>query len=394
MMRWFDRLAWAARNMKWTLTLCACCLLAIGLAFVYGASFVSEETQVRPFFQKQIVWAVIGLLIYITAAAFDYRTLCRLSWAFYLFALALLVIVLAMGGERYGARRWLAMGGFSIQPSEFAKPALVLALAAMLNRAGEDLGAAGVLCRVLGVAVLPMLLILKEPDLGTVIIFVPIVAAMLFAAGAPRRTLLSLTAIGLIATSVVLAIVIVPEKAGMSEDDQARILKLAGMSPYQKKRIMTFLDPGRDPLGAGWNKLQSEIAVGSGGIFGKGFMKGDQNTLGFLPRSVAPTDFIFSVIAEETGFAGSAAVLMLFAVLLMSGLNVAASAADKQGRLLCTGVAAMIFGHVFINIAMTIGLAPITGLPLPLVSYGGSSVLSTMAGLGLIQSVYLRSRRR
>jgi rod shape determining protein RodA len=166
------------------------------------------------------------------------------------------------------------------------------------------------------------------------------------------------------------------------------------LDDYQKERILVFFNPGRDPLGAGWNKIQSEIAVGSGGLTGKGYLKGTQNVLGYLPRTVAPTDFIYSVIAEEMGFLGSSLILALYAAILVAGVRVAWRAPDTFGRLLTMGVVTMLFSHVFVNVAMTIGLMPITGLPLPLISYGGSFMLSTMLALGMVQSVNIRRVRR
>ena len=166
------------------------------------------------------------------------------------------------------------------------------------------------------------------------------------------------------------------------------------LGDYQRERVLVFLDSSRDPLGAGWNKIQSEIAVGSGGLAGKGYLMGTQNILGFLPRTVAPTDFIFSVIAEEMGFVGSATLLSLFAVLLLGGVRAAHRARDKMGRLLAAGVVTLLFAHVFVNMAMTVGLMPITGIPLPLISYGGSFMVCMMAALGLVQGVYVRRPRR
>ena len=180
---------------------------------------------------------------------------------------------------------------------------------------------------------------------------------------------------------------------GATPQAQERITAMTGLSDYQRNRIMVFFRADEDPLGAGWNKLQSEIAVGSGGLWGKGFRKGTQNILGFLPRTVAPNDFIYSVIAEETGFMGSMGILALFGMLFWGGLRAAMAARDKLGRLLCVGVVSLLFCHVFINIAMTVGLMPITGLPLPLLSYGGSFMIVVMSALGLMQSVHIRSRR-
>jgi rod shape determining protein RodA len=268
----------------------------------------------------------------------------------------------------HGAARWLSVFGLRVQPSEFAKLATVVMLARHLAhpvRRPEKLSSvarAGLL------AVLPFALIAMEPDLGTATVLIPVTAAMLLTAGMTFRMLLLFLAGGLAA---------LPASWFLLGD-------------YQRERLLTFIDPGRDPLGAGWNKIQSELAVGSGGLTGKGFLEGTQNVLGFLPRTVAPTDFIFSVIAEEAGFIGSALVLALFAVMISCGMSTALTARDRFGQILTVGLITMLFVHVFINTAMTIGLMPITGLPLPLISYGGSFMVSTMGALGLIQSVYVR----
>jgi rod shape determining protein RodA len=216
---------------------------------------------------------------------------------------------------------------------------------------------------------------------------------MMYGAGVPLRMLGVMAAIALVALGCVLGAVFLPAKLGAEPELQAKIMAMTGLSDYQRNRIMVFFKADEDPLGAGWNKLQSEIAVGSGGLWGKGFRNGTQNILGFLPRTVAPNDFIYSVIAEETGFMGSMGLFALFGMVFWGGMRAAMSARDKLGRLLCVGIVAMLFSHVFINIAMTVGLMPITGLPLPLLSYGGSFTLVVMSALGLMQSVHIRSRR-
>ncbi len=215
---------------------------------------------------------------------------------------------------------------------------------------------------------MPFLLIVKEPDLGTAAMLIPVAFMMMFAAGVPLKHMLILAGIGLL---------LMPFGWFL-------------LGNYQKERVLVFLNPNRDPLGAGWNKIQSGIAVGSGGFSGKGYLKGTQNVLGFLPRTVAPTDFIYSVIAEETGFVGSAILLFLYALLLWSCVRAALVARDRFGRLLAVGVGSLLFCHAFVNMAMTIGLLPITGLPLPLISYGGSFMVAIMIGLGIVQSVYVR----
>jgi rod shape determining protein RodA len=236
----------------------------------------------------------------------------------------------------------------------------------------------------------PLLLVLKEPDLGSSLVFVPIVMGMMFAAGSAAKPMMMVVLSGVAAVLLVLGVVALPERLGMSAERQERFFKAIHLTEYQRDRIEVFLEPGKDPMGTGWNRRQSEIAVGSGGLTGKGFKKGTQNILGFLPRTVAPTDFIFSVIAEETGFAGAMTVAGLYGVLVLCGLYSAMMARDKMGRMLCVGAVTMVFTHAFVNMAMTIGLLPIVGIPLPLVSYGGTFMVITLVALGLVQSVHVR----
>ena len=381
------------QRMNWPMTAAACVLMVIGVAFVYGASRSNEALQASPLFLKQVMWAVVGLGCYAAVAAWDYQRLGKLAWPMYGASLFLLVLVLLMGKTTSGATRWLELvGGIRIQPSELAKLATVVVLATMLNRSGMDFGRPGPILGLLAVVLAPVLLIMKQPDLGTAMVFVPTLFIMIVVAGVPFRTLVILVSIGVVLVGILLGALFIPPRLGVDEERQARILKSIGISEYQKERILGFLDSDRDKYGRGWNRLQSEIAVGSGGAWGKGFMKGTQNILGFLPRSVAPTDFIYSVIAEETGFFGSVVVLFLFGSITFFGLQTALAARDKLGRLLCVGMIGVIFSHVFINIAMTVGLMPITGLPLPLLSYGGTFMIVVLTALGVVQSVYIRSR--
>ena len=223
------------------------------------------------------------------------------------------------------------------------------------------------------------MLIAVEPDLGSAMVLLPIVILLLFCAGIPLRPLLILIGIGLVALLILIVWLLFFPNSCPLED-------------YQKSRILVYLNIDQDPLGAGWNKLQSQIAVGSGGWVGKGYLKGTQNILGFLPRTVAPTDFIYSVVAEETGFVGSSLLLVLYTTVVVRCMRAAVLARDMFGRLLAAGIGVLIFSHVFVNIAMTIGIMPITGVPLPLMSYGGTFMVSIMTALGLVQSVCLRRR--
>jgi rod shape determining protein RodA len=344
---------------------------------------------VRTLYRRQILWAAAGMGGYVAAAVSDYRRLRDHAWWVYGVSVVLLVAVLLIGTRIYGARRWLIFLGVGVQPSEIAKLAVIVLLAVLLSPP-TGFEKAPSLWGLLALAGIPMVLIVKEPDLGTGIIFVPVVLTMLYVAGAPARTLGILVAIGLVAVVGVVAAVVLPERLGMAPEEQEQLYETLRLSKYQRNRIAVFLEPDRDPTGAGWNRRQSEIAVGSGGLWGHGYRRGRQNLLGFLPRTVAPTDFIFAVIAEETGFVGSATVLALYALVIGSGLYAGLVARDKLGRVLCAGVVAMLFSHVFVNVAMTVGLMPVTGLPLPLLSYGGTFTVCTLTLLGLVQSVHVR----
>lgn len=380
---------------SWVLHMVILLLLTIGVFFIYSATFVSEDVEMRPLYLRQLAWVGIGLFLYVAVALLDYRQWKRWQWGIYGATLLLLVLVLFMGHTIYGARRWIMLiGGIGIQPAEFAKLSTIILLAGRLSEPGRNKRRPYELLLTLLWVALPTALILQQPDLGTAMVFVPTAFVIMFIAGVPFRYIGGLAGIGVLLVLLLLAALFLPARLGLSEPWQERIAGATGLSEYQQARIEVFVNPAADPLGAGWNRRQSEIAVGSGGFWGKGYLQGTQNVLGYLPRSVAPTDFIYSVIAEERGFVGSVTVLVLFFLLFCAGLLTAARILDSHGRLLCVGIMSLLFFHVFINIAMTVGLMPITGLPLPLLSYGGSFMMVTMAGLGIVQSVCIRSDRR
>lgn len=349
-------------------------LLGTGLAFIYSASWRGEDTGiVGAWFPKQVQWVGIGTAAGMALALADYRVWIRHAWWIFAAALLLLGAVLVFGTKVYGASRWIGVAGIPVQPSEFAKIALVVLLARLLGDPALPPQSFGLMATALALTALPFALILVEPDLGTAMVLAPVALAMLFAAGMKWRYFFGLAGLGAAAAPLAWWLV---------------------LGDYQKERVLTFLDPSRDPLNSGWNAMQSAIAVGSGGMWGKGFLNGTQNVLGFLPRTVSPSDFIFPVMAEETGFAGGCLLLSAYTVLLLCWMRTAATAGDAEGSLLATGMAALLFAHVFINIGMTIGLLPITGLPLPFVSSGGSFMLGMMAAAGLVQSVHARRERR
>ncbi len=378
-------------KMNWILNIAILLLLITGIMFIYSSCYISIDIPVRSLYKKQAAWAIIGIMGYLFFAIVDYRHLRRFSWGLYLVSLILLLAVIIIGKEIYGAKRWIMIGGIGVQPSEFAKIAILILLARKLSIPGENFVSWKPVLTVLALVGLPIMLIMKQPDLGTSLVLLPMTFIMMFVANVPWKIIGILALIGITGIAIVLGAVFIPEKLGASKETQAKVLHMIGLKLYHKKRIDVFFNAEQDPLGAGWNKRQSEIAVGSGGLWGKGYLKGTQNILGYLPRSVAPTDFIFSVIAEETGFIGSAVILFMYITVLGCGIYTAFIAPTKFGRLLCAGIVAMIFTHVFVNMAMTIGFMPITGLPLPLLSYGGTFMVVMMAGLGIVQSVYIRS---
>ncbi len=395
MLTWRDFWGYLKRlgRMNWLLTLTVLALAVVGLCFVYSSCYVDGRGGTPEMAARQLKWALIGLTCYFSFALIPYETLRPLVWWAYAGTLVLLVLVLIVGTEKYGARRWLDLMVVEIQPSELAKLATVLALAERLNRPLHEIRTMRALLVSFLLVGLPSLLVVQQPDLGTALVFAPTALAMLYAGGIRLRYLTPILGVGLVGVSLIIGCLLLPERLGASESVQTAFRRATMLKQHQIHRIEVFFYPDRDPRGTGWNKLQSEIAVGSGGLTGKGFLKGTANILGFLPRSVAPTDFIFSVIAEELGFIGSVSVLALYGLMVLCGLVTALGASERGGRLIAVGLVTMLYSHVFVNIAMTVGLMPITGLPLPLLSYGGTFMVVTMASLGIVQSVHIYARR-
>lgn len=377
---------WAAR-LNVTLLVSIVGAVLVGVAFVYSASSIREVDALRHLYMLHAQMGAIGLVICLALAYLDYRAIVRFGWVFYAGALVLLVLTLLFGETKMGAQRWL--GG--IQPAEVAKLAVIIVLAHVMGRYNAPRGLKMYLF-VLVVAAVPTLLILKQPDLGTALVLVPTIFAMLFVAQVSPRAVFSTVGAGVIVVVVVLGLLVASESKTVRPAFREQVRQVLPLSAYQRDRLVVFLFPDRDPFGRGWNKRQSEIAVGSGGMWGKGYLKGDQNLLGYLPASVASNDFIFSVLAEETGFVGSLVVLLLFAGILIPTLAVAYVCTDGAGRLLCTGVATLTFCHIGVNIGMTVGLLPVTGLPLPFISSGRTFLLIMMTAYGLVQSVAVHGR--
>ena len=367
---------------------CMAGLIVIGVAFVYSACSVREDPELRMLYMRHAEVGVAGLAVYLLLAWVNFHTVIRRwGWLVYLACLVLLVLVPLIGEARMGARRWL----FGIQPSEPAKLAVVMLLAWLYSRRDAQRGAVMFLLTLVAVGV-PAALILAQPDLGTAMVLAPTVFAMLFTARVAPRIVWSCVLAGAAAAALILGLIYTAEKADLPRERREQLIAMTQLKPHQVRRLQVFLFPDKDLHGSGYNRRQSEIAVGAGGVWGKGYLKGEQYMLGYLPPSVSSNDFIFAVLAEEAGFAGSLTVLLLFLGLLGSGLWVAFRCQNDTGRLFCVGIITLTFSHMFINIAMTIGMMPITGLPLPFISYGRTFMLTMMAAFGMVQSVSIYGR--
>jgi rod shape determining protein RodA len=380
--------------------ICMLGLSLFGVVFIYSAQFARGGSQ----WQQQLVYLGLGAVIYLVTSFMDYRIWLRYAHWVYLVGIILLFAVLIPGiGTTHGmgARRWIDVG-VAFQPSEFAKVAVLFATASILT--GSKLGTVKdslqVLIKLALAVGIPMLLIIAEPDLGSALVIAPMVFAMLFASNLSLRFFGG--ALGVFALIIGVVALDVWNYSNYMEQNKLSFTRDKGeyekhswlpLKDYQRNRVLAFALPDKvDPTGIGWNSRQSLISVGSGGLIGKGWTEGTQARLGYLPPAVAHNDFIFSVIAEEKGFLGSITVVGLFGVVLWNGLRIAGLARDRFGALLALGVTVLMAVHVFVNIAMTIGLVPVKGIPLPFISYGGTFVLSCCLLQGLVQSVY-RFRR-
>ena len=376
------------RKFDWIALGATLALVALGTLAIRSAGCARAEAVFHGLWVNNLVTALVGLVLYFLLAAVDYRRFLSLTaLPAYALAVVLLVVVLLVGTEQFGGRRWL----WFFQPSEVSKLA-VLALVAVLFGGGlPRIDALRPTFRgfLLAAAVLgvPAVLILAEPDLGTALTLVPAVLVMMFVAQVWRKGLCVLLAVGGLSALAVLGAVYEAEKPGVGDERRERILRYVPLKEHQVRRVRVFLFPEEDVTGAGYNLRQAKISIGSGGFSGKGIGKGETNHLKYLPQAISMNDFIFCVYAEETGFVGSLALLALFAGLLLPGCWVAFVATDGRGRLLALGISTLVFAHVYVNIAMAIGLVPITGLPLPFISSGRTFLMTVMAGLGIIQSV-------
>ncbi len=339
-------------------------ILLIGLLNLHsaGASAAGD-----PPYLKQIRWIALGLVLMFAVVCVDYRLIIRWAYVIHATAIFLLVMVYLYGTVTHGSQRWINLAGFSFQPSELVKLTLVLALARYFNdrKQPEAFTLRGLFIPILMVLI-PFGMIVRQPDLGSALLLIILFGSIALFVGVKWRSLFLVASTGLLA---------VPFLWNFLHD-------------YQKERVLTFFDPGRDPLGSGYHIIQSIIAVGSGMFFGKGYMRGTQSQLKFLPEQ--QTDFVFSVFAEEWGFLGGVILLILYLAFILWGLKIAQQARDYLGTLIAYGLTMLVFWGFFINIAMVIGILPVVGIPLPFLSYGGSSMVGLLTGMGLLMNVSMR----
>jgi rod shape determining protein RodA len=426
-------------KLDWGLLLAVVALSVIGILMIYSAGFDSIEKVNSGLYKRQIAWFIIGFIIMIGITFLNYQSLGDYSIQIYVFFLVVLLLTSLFAPPVRNIRAWINFGFFSVQPSEFMKLALVAIIGKYLELRERDIRDFRELFIPALITLVPMLVILMQPDLGTAIIFFPILFAMLFVGGADISHLVAITSIALIALVVPMALTYL-EWIGAEEStilidffkDSSLLFVISGVllfaaagafllnfffrnalyrliyipasvisfglffsvliqkffMDYQKKRILVFLNPDLDPYGSGYNIIQSKIAIGSGGFAGKGFLRGSQSQLGFLPEKTS--DFIFPVIAEEWGFIGSIIVLFLLGFIIYRGLRIAFESKDKFGALLAGGITSIFFLHIIINIGMVIGIMPVTGLPLPFLSYGGSNYLVSMIAIGILLNINSR----
>ncbi|MBF0474357.1 MAG: rod shape-determining protein RodA [Deltaproteobacteria bacterium] len=354
-------------NFDWLLLMVVLIIASIGVLNLYSATFSTYGGIGQRIYVKQIYWVIMGLCCMIASLSFDYHKFQSYAYPAYFINLFFLVVVLVIGRAISGSQRWINLGFFSYQPSESMKVILIMVLAkySCLNEVKDGYSLRDLVTPAL-LVLMPAVLILKEPDLGSAFILVLLSSIMFLFVRIKWKTLTLITISGIAAAP----------------------LAWHFMKDYQRNRILTFISPDNDPLGAGYHIIQSKIAVGSGQFWGKGFLKGTQSQLKFLPEQ--HTDFAFSVLAEEWGLMGSLVLILLFLILVLWGLNIAQRSRDQYGNMLAFGVVSYLFLEIVINVGMVTGVLPVVGIPLPLISYGGSSVISTMISLGILMNISMR----
>lgn len=344
-------------------------LVGYGLAMIYSATFGTGGSGIDPLVYHQAVYAVVGLALFLVLSGLDYHLLGNLTWPMYLGGNLMLIFVLVAGRVLHGSQRWIQVGPWQFQPSEIMKLLVILALSRFLGQHADSVRSPRTIALSALIPIVPTVLVLLQPDFGTATVYLAIWLALLFVAGAPLYYFAGL--LGLAVAGAPLAWLL--------------------MHDYQRERIITFLNPQADPLKSGYNVIQALISVGAGEFFGRGFLSGSQSQLHFLRVQYA--DFIFSVLAEELGFVGVTALLLLFGVVFYRGLRSASRSRDILGRLIACGVISTVAYQFVVNVGMNVGLLPVTGVPLPMISYGGTSLVTFMGSLGILESIVMRHRK-
>ena len=360
------------KNFDWITFLIVISLAIIGIMTIYSATRPPLGVGEHPdFYLKQILWLFISTAVLFVVVSIDYIWLYRISYPLYGLGLLLLLIVIFGGRTSMGAQRWLSIGPISFQPSEFFRIFFILVFSSYLTNMGRNSVDKISMKSLFIFGILPLILLIKQPDLGTAILLMSLFVVLSLSKGISKKIITVIVIIGLIS---------IPFLGHIFWE---------GLKDYQKNRLVAFIDPDVDPAGIGYHINQSKISVGSGGFFGKGYLKGTQGPLRFLPEK--HTDFIFSVFAEEWGFAGSILLLVIYLMLFLRGLDTAMRAKDEFGRLTALGITAMFFVYLCVNIGMTLGIMPVVGVPLPFVSYGGTALLSNFIAAGIL--INIRTRR-
>lgn len=359
------------KNFDWVLFGAMILLIALGLLVIYSTSFKATRLADASDVAHQLAFGLVGLVGFFVAARIDYRTWAKLTPWLYGLMIVLLAIVLLFSKAVLGAQRWIDLGFFQFQPSEFAKLVLIVVLAKFFAEHYDQLHRVRYLIVSLLLLGIPMAMVMKQPDLGTALVLMAIWLGMALVSRVRKLHLVILAGVGL---------ALLP-------------LGLKLLKPFQRARLETFINPTADPLHTGYNAVQSTITVGSGQLFGRGLAAGSQSQLNFLPSLAQHTDFIFAVLNEKMGFVGGVLLLGLFGVVFYRGIRIAHQAQDRFGMFMATGVVAMMLFHVFINTGMNMGIAPVTGIPLPFVSYGGTGLIISMAALGMLESVAVRRKK-
>ncbi len=358
------------KNLDFTLIFTVIAIIATSLVIIGSATHINTPSEERYWYvQRQGIFALINCVLIFIMLHFDYRSLSRYANLFYILNLIMLLAVMFVGQSALGAQRWIQIGPISLQPSEFSKLIMIVSLASLLDKRAGRLNSLKEVIPVFLYVGIPFLLVMKQPDLGTALVFLAILFGMIYVAGINTRVLMMIFGAGLAFLPIFWHF----------------------LKDYQKMRLTVFIDPNVDPLGSGYHIIQSKIAIGSGMLFGKGLFGGTQSQLNFLPEN--HTDFIFAVVGEELGFVGAALILILYFILLYRGIKIAGIARDNFGTLLATGITSMLTFHVLVNVGMTAGIMPVTGIPLPLMSYGVSALTTNLISIGILLNIYMRRQK-